>query len=378
MKLSYFSAVIAFAVGSISAQGQSTNAPINTIPEGITTFQVLGTALGQTSISYFSAPLSNDPVYTGAVSSITTVTAAAPDTINVGDSPAPWQGVTLPSAATPYFVKFLSGAEVGRVMMVTSNSASGLTLDTTDGTLSPTKAVALNTANFAVAPGDTFEVFAGDTLGLMFGTSTANLVLIGGAKGSADTVSVYDRSSGAFDQFYFNSALGFWVPQSGTGGVATNSNNVVIYPYSAFFVTRHSNHPGNTSFVLTGRVAEVSHLVQTNGRTSVYDSTGYPVDVKLSQLNLGASWKLAPTTAPIASNADTIAVYDVSAGKFDTYFELNDTNTPHAWRLAGDLTGADQSGFTIPAGTTVSFLKRAAVSGSASYLIPALPYSLTN
>jgi hypothetical protein len=109
----------------------------------------------------------------------------------------------------------------------------------------------------------------------------------------------------------------------------------------------------------------------------VYDSTGYPVDVPLSSLKLGSNWTKAtipaPPAQPSVAGADTVAVWDAAHNRYDTYFELTDLT----WRLQGGGT-ADQSAFVIPAGTTVSFLKRTGVSGATSYLEPLLPYSLTN
>jgi uncharacterized protein (TIGR02597 family) len=368
MKLSYFFAVIVFTVSAVSVQAQTTNS-LNTVPEGITTFNIPATGIAQTVTSYFSAPLSNDPVYTGAVDGTpTTVTATTPDTITVGDSPAPWTANQFASPAAPYFVKFLAGAEAGRVLRIISNTTNSLTLDTTDGGLQTTS---LTATNFSVASGDTFEVFAGDTLALMFGSTTGTLVINGGSPATADTVSIFSRSAKRFQVYYFDTTAGFWKQSGGT----LNASNTIIEPYAAFLITRHQNKAAS-SFVLTGRVAEVNHLVQTNGGTAVYDSTGYPVDVKLSQLNL-PNWAEAavptPPALPSIVNADSIAIWDATNSRFDTYFELANGQ----WRrLGGDQ--SDQSNFVIPAGTTVSFLKRTSVSGSASFLAPQLPYSLTN
>jgi uncharacterized protein (TIGR02597 family) len=374
MKIFYSLTTFALLLGATAAQAQDTNAaPINTVPEGITTFHIPATGQAQISTSYFSAPLCNDPMYTGAVSGISTVTASSPDTVSVGDTPAPWTAGQFGNPATPYFLKFLSGEESGRVLQVLSNTSSSLTLDTTDET---TQTAPLNTSNFTVAEGDTFEVFAGDTLGLMFGLNTTQspLVLVGGGNTTADTVNIFNRSANRFQAFYFDTTAGFWKPAGGSA----NSNNEIIYPYASFLITRRQNQAAST-FVLTGRVAEVSHLVKTvGGNTAVYDSTGYPVDVMLSQLKL-TNWAKAPVPTPPALpnivNADTIAVWNSTNNRFDSYFQVADANS--TWRVVGGGS-TDESSFVIPAGTTVSFLKRTTVSGATSYLQPVLPYSLTN
>jgi uncharacterized protein (TIGR02597 family) len=362
MNFSYFFAVTALALSIISGQAQTTT--LNTVPEGVVTFSFPATGAGQTSVNYYSAPLLSDPVYTGAVSALTA------NTISVADSPVPFVNTTngtqlanLATAATPYFVKFLSGLQAGRVILITANTTSMLTLDTTDHS---SQTVPLNAANFSVAVNDSFEVFAGDTLGLVFGVNTqaAPLVLKGGTSAlNADSVSIYNAALSRFQAFFFDTTAGFW-KQSGT---SVNANNTIIYPYSTFAITRRGGELA-TSLVLMGRVAEVSRLIKTPGSSTViYDSTGYPVDMKLSDLVLGANW----TKGTSVINSDTLSVWDSALSRFDTYYQLSANSQ---WRKSGGGS-ADQSSFVITAGTTVSFLKRAAVSGSTSYLKPTLPYT---
>jgi uncharacterized protein (TIGR02597 family) len=271
MNFSYFFAFTALAISAISAQGQ-----INTVPEGVTTYSLPATAVGQNTTSYYSVPLSNDPAYTGAVSTV----AAA--TITIADSP--WTPNQFTTA--PYFVKFLSGLQSGRVIKVVSNTANTLTLDTSDNSA---QVVPLNTTNFSVASPDTFEVFAGDTLASLFGVNTQQspLVLQGGTSVvTSDTVSIYNASLLHSLSYYFDTTAGFWKMY----GSSANANNTVVYPYSAFAITRRSGEAA-TSFTLMGRVPEVTRLIKTTGSNSViYNSTGYPVDMELSQLDLGANW----------------------------------------------------------------------------------------
>ena len=176
------SIALALFTAMMSLSAQTVPTAVNTIPEGTVTFSLPQTVAAQSITSYWSVPIINDPVYTGVVASLSTVlgnpNVTTTNTISVSDSPAPWTAGQLTNPATPYFVKFLSGAEAGRVIQVFENAASTLTLDTTDGLgASP---VALDTAGFQVAAGDSFEVFAAYTLGSLFGTTPANLVLIGG------------------------------------------------------------------------------------------------------------------------------------------------------------------------------------------------------
>jgi uncharacterized protein (TIGR02597 family) len=364
MKLSPFFAAIALAFSAACAQAQTTS--LNTSPEGVVTYSLPATVVAQNTTSYFSAPLSSDPVYTGAVSTTVAVTA---NTIAVDDNPAPFvntpNGTQLANLATPsapYFVKFLSGLQSGRVLLVTANTASSLTLDTTDHSI---QTVALTTSSFSVAAGDTFEVFPGDTLGSLFGTnpSQSQFVLKGGTSSLfSDTVSFYSPFLIRFQAYFFNTTAGFWE----MSGTSTNANNTIIYPYSTFGITRRSSEPA-VSFTLMGRVPEVNRLIKTVGSNSVvYDSTGYPVDMALSQLHLG-NW----TTGTSSIFADTLSVWDPALLRFDTYFQMSDSS----WRRSGAGT-TDQRNFVIPAGTTVLFVKRGTANGSTSYLQAPLPYTL--
>ena len=136
MKL-FPSIALALLTAMMSLSAQTVPTAVNTIPEGTVTFSLPQTAAGQSTSSYLSMPIINDPVYTGVVASLSTVlgnpNVTTTNTISVSDSPAPWTVGQLANPATPYFVKFLSGAEAGRVIQVFENSASTLTLDTTDG-----------------------------------------------------------------------------------------------------------------------------------------------------------------------------------------------------------------------------------------------------
>ena len=219
-----------------------------------------------------------------------------------------------------------------------------------------------------MAAGDSFEVFAAYTLGSLFGTTPANLVLIGGLSiASADSVVTFGAARNP--TYFYSTTTNYW-QQYGTTG---NFNNTIIAPYSAFVIGRHQNSPA-TSFSIQGHVAEVNHLVRVNGGVGVYNSTGYPVKLTLGQLQLGSNWAKAPVATPNLAFADSLSLWNALANRFDTYFELSD----NTWRLQGDLSGTDKSSFSIPAGTTVSFLKRASASGAQTFLVPQIPYQLTH
>jgi hypothetical protein len=162
--------------------------------------------------------------------------------------------------------------------------------------------------------------------------------------------------------YYFNSVAGFWEL---TGSVA-NANNTIIYPYSAFTVTRRASH-GDTTLVLLGRVTPVSASTKTVSRAAVYTSSHYASDIMLSQLKFGSNWQ----TGLSAQTADTLSVWNSVEGRFDIYYQKPDST----WRKYGDTT-TDQSSFIIPAGTVTAIQKRSLVVGAQAFLVSAMPYSL--
>ena len=363
MKFAHFFILIALVLGAMSIQAQTTT--LNTIPEGVITLNLAATGSGQNLTSYFSLPLTADPVYTGVVSAISASTTND-DTISVADSPAPWTSGALATAAAPYFVKFLSGNETGRVILVTANTTNSVTLDITDHSSQTTP---LNATNFNVQVGDAFEISPADTLGSVFGNNTTqNPLLLNGSSSlfTADTVSLYNPALFRWQAYYFNTTAGYWE----LSGTTTNANNTILYPYGALTITRRPNEAA-TAIAVTGRVAEVPIITKTTGSNAiVYGSTDYPADLTLSQLQLGPNWSKSSSVF----TADTISIWDAALFRFDTYYQLSTDST---WRKSGN-SSTDQSSFVIPTGSAIGILKRGTVSGQASFVptVSTLPYSL--
>jgi uncharacterized protein (TIGR02597 family) len=347
-KIFYLLAAIAITMGALSANAANS---VATVPEGMITF-----ALTHGTTSYLSLPLTNKAAYTSAVTAVTT------NTITVDDTPAPFT-TSLGTAAAPYFVKFLSGNESGRVLLVTTNTASKLTLDTTDHVSGA--AVALTATSFNVQVGDTFEVFPGDTLASVFGAGTAQSPLLltgGGSDTASDTISLYTTATAAVATYFYNSGTGHWAKAGASG----NANNTIIYPYSAFTISRKASHPDMT-LVLEGRVTPVAATTKVMSKGTVYTSTHYASDIKLSQLQFGSNWVTGATEAA----ADTLSVWNATLGQFDTFYQKPDST----WRKDSDAV-TDQSNFEIAPGTVTTIAKREAVSGAATFLQSSLPYSL--
>jgi uncharacterized protein (TIGR02597 family) len=248
-------------------------------------------------------------------------------------------------------------------VLITANTTSALTLDTTDH--STGSVVPLDTVGFKVQPGDSFEIFPGDTLASIFGAGTAQnpLVLTGGdTVAASDTVSLLTSVNASAQSYFFNTAAGCWELY----GTAANANNTIIYPYSALIIERQAIHSA-TTLVFSGRVTPVSAQTKLISGGTILTSTHFATDVKLSQLNFGSNWATGTTVA----SSDNIGVWNATTKSFDTYYQRPDST----WRKYPDQT-TDQSNVAIMAGTVTAISKRSVVSGSDTFLQSPLPYSL--
>jgi uncharacterized protein (TIGR02597 family) len=341
------------AIGQMIAHA-ATSATVTSLPQGMVT---LSASKGTTT--YLSLPLSNNAVFSG------TVGAVGVNAISVTSTATPFP-TSLAAAASPYFVKFLSGNEKGRILLVTANTTRALTLNTADDS---SQQVSLLTSGFNVQSGDVFEIFPGDTLATIFGADTTQnpLSLTGAATfAAADTVNVYNPTTSKWLTYYYNTKIGYWLEE----GLSTNANNTVLYPYRGLSITRRATSEAVASFILTGRVAEVPVVTKTTGSNAVvYTSTGYAVGMKLSQLNFGANWIKGTT----ATTADIVSIWNSTSKAFVSYFEMPDST----WRQSGNST-TDQSSTVVPAGTCIAIEQHLKVSGATSYLPLTMPYSLAN
>jgi uncharacterized protein (TIGR02597 family) len=348
-KITNFLTALALAAGMITAS--ATSASVATVPQGMISFKI---ASGSTN--YLSLPLTNTETYSSTVNTVTS------GTITVSDAPAPFT-TSLSTPSAPYFVKFLSGNEAGRVMLITSNTTSSLTLDTTDHATG--QPVALDTANFNVAPGDAFEIFPGDTLASIFGDNSAQRPLLltpGASVVSADTIFMFTTVNGRAAAYYFDSNQNCWMQY----GVAGDASNTIIYPYCALAINVRSGH-SDVTLVVTGRVTAVAAQTKLQSGGTVYSSTHFATDVKLSDLKFGANWVQGASVV----SADTIAVWNGNANRFDAYFQKPDST----WHKFPD-DGTDQSNVTIATGSVTAIQKRESVTGAATFLQSPLPYTL--
>lgn len=329
----------ALAASPLAAQSPSAAA-------GYVTLSLPATAASQTN--YFTPPLLPTAAYSGTASAVAASTLAI--------SRTDWNGLSW--TGPPYYVLLTSGAQAGRVLRITANTASTLTLDTTDDSAQTTS---LNLAGFAVAAGDQFEIIPAYTLATFFGATAAEQVLTPGATAAAaDEVSLWNWKLNRYEAYYFSSQTSTWLSES-----AANANGVVIAPGALVAITRRSGR-SPVSLVQLGRVPRNAPLIKTpGGGFARYGGLRLPVNLPLSQLVLGSNW----TKADSAFTADTLSIFNATTMLWETYYQRTDGG----WRKNGSTAAQDST--IIPSGAAVVFLKRAAASGSASFQTITLPYT---
>jgi len=325
---------------------------VTTPPVGAMTYSFPAT-ISLTS-SYISVPLTSAPIYAGAVDSFTSATVTFAGT--------PLTAGALAQSGSPYFLRFQSGTQAGRSLLVTANTANTVTVDVSNNSDQTTN---LDASGFSVAASDQVQIFPGDTLASFFGdNTTGNPLIIVGASAplSADTVGIYNKNLAKQDAYFFSTSLGYWRSSTSTA----NKNGLVLYPDASLVLARRAGRAA-LSFTVLGDVPAVAPKIKTAGSNQVvYACNPYPVDMTLGYLNL-SNW----TKSNSALQADTIGVYNSSLAKTDAYYQKLDGT----WRKSGDAVN-DKSSFVFPTGSAIIFLKRGAVSGATSFLSFPLPYSL--
>lgn len=332
-------ALLSLPFGNSSAQATST------VPVACITYP-----LTSGTTSSFGVPVLDLPILTGFASTVTSTT--------IGVTNVNWTPNQFVNGGVVYFVAIRTGAQAGRTLLVIGNTSNTLTLDVED--------TPLDTAGFAVAAGaDSVELFQGDTLGSLFGsTADGNGFLSSGLRGgttsrNSDNVQLFDGT--AFITYFFNTTVGTWVMVN--GGTITQ-NGLILYPDDGMLITRRAP-TGNLTIL--GRVPSTRLLTKFPGGTTTVTAIRFPANTTLGGLNFGApgTW-LAGSSA---SSADTVGIW--TGSKWETYFK----NLNNQWVKTNGNSG-DQSATVIRAGSSIRIIKKGSATGSAAYVGQALPYSL--
>jgi uncharacterized protein (TIGR02597 family) len=312
-------------------------------------------ATTQVTTTYISIPLTNPAVYTGPVASLTA------NTITFGGTP--FTAGELAQTGSPFFARIATGPQAGRTMLVTGNTANSITVDTTDNSSQTTP---LNLTGWSVAEGNRIEIIVGDTLASMFGNDTPSnpLKFVKGTLFGSDKIGFYNKTNGKYDAFYFSTSSKRWVSTLNANFIA---DNIIIYPESVIQITQRPSRP-ITSITFIGDIPSVAPAIKTVGaNTDLHTAFRFPIDIKLADLKFG-NWTKGNT---LFAQSDRLGILNVSNGKFDSYFQRTDGT----WRSAQDV-NTDRSNTVIKAGSVITLLKKATVSGSSSFILKEIPYNL--
>lgn len=339
------SLALTIALPSLHAQTATTD------PVGFTTVNITagtGTAKRNT---FFSLPLLEVPTtFTGKVAgTVTSVTATT-----ISDSSANWAAGSLSQAASPYVVMMTSGGAKGAMFLVSStapNTATTLTVSSNDTTQVP------NLSTLGVATGDTYKIFACDTLSSFFGAPSPSGVLGGASQNSADTIII--TVNGSASTYFYSTTLGRWTRVAFGNPSAAN---VPLLPYYGMQYQRLGNSA--LSFVTTGSVPTVDRKVQIKNSGVTLLAQYWPAASTLSSLGLQS---LPGWAAGTAQTGDNVLV--TSGGSTLTYY-YDGTN----WRRAA-FGNPISNNVEIPIGSAVQLSKKGTAAGYVT-LTQTVPYSL--
>jgi hypothetical protein len=321
-----------------SASAQSSSGTATTDPVGYMTVTIpAATDPNVPTRTALCFPL-HDPAgseVTGAV--VGKITAISSGTIS--NSSAGWTSGAFSNAASPYFVRIMTGAAKGRTLQITANTATDLTVSN-QGTDLSTLGIVSDPTN-----GDTYQILAGDTLNTFFGTTT----LSGTSDTVADNIQYWNGS--AWQTFYYNSTNNRWQPR----GVNISSNNFVLRPDAAIIYVRR----GLTalSYTFTGTVPTTNLQYVYNNRGNTYVANGFPVDTTLATLayNTTPAW----VSGTDGNVSDQVQYWNGSAWQ---RFYYNSAN--NRWQPVG--VNISSNSFTIAAGKPVMIYKTGTNAGVSS------------
>ena len=352
MKTRIFSASLALLLFLLPSTGYS---QANTPPVGVIVY-----SLTTGAVTPIGVPVLGEAVFAGEVSAVTANTLSTTD--------ATWTAGQFAQLGAPYFALILSGGQTGRLLLVTGNTAGnasaipkipgsvtlqvGATNLTGDAT----------TPGFAVAAGDRFELFPGDTLATLFGDGSVNnpvQLQAGAAAFSADSVQLFNGVKWA--SYFFSSTSNSWV---NTIGVQTNQNNVVLPPDTGLLIGRRGP---TTTIAITGRAPTTNLVTRIVGGVTSSVAVRFPTDTTLGALNFSnpGTWVVGDDPA----FADRVNLFN--GVKWVAYFK---TLTGSIWKQVGG-DGSNQSGKVIPAGSSLLIQKQGSAADSSSFFSQVLPYT---
>jgi uncharacterized protein (TIGR02597 family) len=318
----------------------------------VTVSAVAGTGSARTT-SVISYPLLNSEIIAGqAYGRITDVTANS-----IINSSAGWSVGELSVAANPYFIRITSGLAKGYTFLIstsTANTATAVTIDPEEAAQIDLSALGIVTG----ASGDTYAIYACDTLSGAFGTP-ATTGIQGGILSSgegADVVQLF--VSGFWRQYYYNTTLASWRRV----GPNTISDNVPIRPDSAVLYSRLATSTLSLTVIGAVPTSDRKALVKKSGVSFL--SNSWPVSLTLgtSGIQLIPGWASSATY-----DVNTTDIVQLMVNGFWVKYFYSGTN----WKRVGPNTTSDS--VSIAVGSAFIIEKKGSVAGS-STITQGVPY----
>lgn len=349
-------ASLAFAPAQLNAQTTAATDPV-----GFVTVNIAAGATNSPKPTFFSIPLQDVEGITGQVAgALTGVTSNSLVNSNAG-----WVAGALSQPATPYIIQLTSGTGAGRIFLIaasanTAGASGSSTLSNTATTvfISPLDSTSVtNLSTLGVAAGDTYKIYACDTIGSFFGVPPA-LVRGGSATTNSDTIQTLLNGSTA--TYWYNTTLNRWSRQ---GAGSPDSANVALVPNYGVIYNRRTNSP--MSFTVTGQVpvAARAAMIKNSGLTML--SSYWPSTTTLS--NVGLQNLPIWTSSSSASTADIVTLTTTS-GTVNNYF-FDGAN----WRR--QAAGSPVTNPVIDIGTSLQINQKGSTAGFTP-LQQNVPYSL--
>lgn len=355
-----------FAVAASLALGHSNGqTTVATDPVGFTSIIVTNAATptGRRATVMSIPLLDTDPSLVGLASG--TISSVASNRISVAN--AGWAPGALSRPNAPFVIQITSGSAAGRMFLVASsastagalgsaalaNTATNLFISGTDQTQ-----VANNLPGVGLAAGDSFRLFACDTLGSAFGTPATSGIRGGSNAATADNIIVAINNTAT--TYFYNTNNNAWF----RSGTSFGASNVALAPYFGVTYNRLGGTT-NLTFVSTGQVPVTNRIVPIRNSGITTLAQYWPVAGTLRGLGIQNLPGWVPGTNT-TGNTDNVIV--TAAGTATTYF-WNGTN----WRRSGFPTSQDN--VVIPIGSAVQILKKGNASGFTP-LSQAVPYNL--
>ena len=346
------------AVGFLSCVGLASAQTVTTNPVGF-----VSTNIGAGHSAALSFPLDNIAAFQGAASAVTATTI---QTTNAGWTASGAAGSANPGsfgpfASNPFVVRMITGNLKGRHFKIASNTTDTLTIT---GTPNLTGAAA----------GDQYEICKVNTLGSVFGTTSANLVQFG-PNASTDKLKT-DPNANTADNVLINVGTG-WLTFWNTGsqwqrvsGGTGSANNTALMPEQGILFVRHSSS-ALPAFTNTGAVPFTDVLVTDlpAGKSTLL-ANRFPIDMKLTTVASPAAPGLdLDQQAGWTKNADPNQADNVLINVGTGWLTFWHTGTQ--WQRVSGGTGAQNP--TIKAGTAILIVRRA---GSNIVYTQTRPYNL--